>query len=227
LTLNPSAKAAVHDIEDEKFWKCLYVLLRAVFPALRALRYCDSNTPVMDKLFFLSHRASEAIKKSEQFFSEVGLFSTEGVSDVDLLSEMEQVSDSSVGDTGNYAALVDENNGNDDDNADAADDDDEEEEEDESNDNVSDDDSGNSGFSFGSKLVWHWEHRRVKLEHPYAIMGWALCVMDDVRQDVNARLNGDHRNAMEMVIKRLHLPPCPNLDPEVSKMSEAQIVDVF
>jgi hypothetical protein len=52
LTLNVSAKAAVHDIEDDKFWKCLYVLLRAVYPALRALRYCDSNLPVMDKISF-------------------------------------------------------------------------------------------------------------------------------------------------------------------------------
>jgi hypothetical protein len=76
LTLNVSAKAALHDIQDNKFWKCLYVLLRAVFPALWALRYCDSNTPVMDKIYFLSHRTTAAIQKSQEFFEEVGLFST-------------------------------------------------------------------------------------------------------------------------------------------------------
>jgi hypothetical protein len=76
LTLNVSAKAALHDIQDNKFWKCLYVLLRAVFPALWALRYCDSNTPVMDKIYFLSHRTTAAIQKLQEFFEEVGLFST-------------------------------------------------------------------------------------------------------------------------------------------------------
>jgi hypothetical protein len=66
LTLNNSVKAAVRDIKDEKFWKCIYMLLRAVFPALRLLRYCDKNKPAMDKIFFLSHRTTKSLKKSEQ-----------------------------------------------------------------------------------------------------------------------------------------------------------------
>jgi hypothetical protein len=51
----PSVRMAVQDINDTKFWKCLYILLRSVFPALRALRYCDASRPVMDKIYFLSH----------------------------------------------------------------------------------------------------------------------------------------------------------------------------
>jgi hypothetical protein len=54
LNLNESAKAAVRDIKDDKFWKCIYILLRAVFPALRLLHYCDKNKPSMDKIFFLA-----------------------------------------------------------------------------------------------------------------------------------------------------------------------------
>jgi len=54
-----------------------------------------------------------------------------------------------------------------------------------------------------------------------------LCVMIEVRQDVREQLNGEHRDAMEKVIKHLHLPPCPNQHPEVLQMTEAQIVDVF
>ncbi len=50
----PSARAAVKDIGDEKLWKCMYILLHSVYPALRALRYCDSSKPSMDKIFFLS-----------------------------------------------------------------------------------------------------------------------------------------------------------------------------
>ena len=66
LILNKSAKAAVSDIKDDKFWKCIYMLLRAVFPALRLLHYCDKNKPAMDKIFFLSHSATVALEKSEE-----------------------------------------------------------------------------------------------------------------------------------------------------------------
>ena len=60
LTLNESARMAVMDIQEAKFWKCLYILLRSVFPALKLLRYCDANKPSMDKIFYLSHRTTEA-----------------------------------------------------------------------------------------------------------------------------------------------------------------------
>ena len=52
LNLNKSAKAAVRDIKDDKFWKCVYILLCAVFPALRLLHYCNKNKPAMDMIFF-------------------------------------------------------------------------------------------------------------------------------------------------------------------------------
>lgn len=227
LTLNVSAKAAVHDIEDEKFWKCLYVLLRAVYPALRALRYCDSNSPVMDKIYFLSHRTTEAIKQSQECFNEVGLFSTNGLEDMDLASEMNQVFEDVIGDTTPYAASNSDNNNSDSDDNEDNDTDSNEEEEEEEGEGSNEDAGEHGGFSFGNKILWHWEHRKIKIEHEYAITAWALCVMDDVREDVRARLIGEHRIAMEKVVKRLHLPPCPNQHPEVMSMTEAQIVDVF
>ena len=74
LTLTNSAKGAVQDIKEDNFWKCMYILLRAVFPALRALRYCDSNTPCMDKLFHLSHRTTVAIENSLDDLDDKSLF---------------------------------------------------------------------------------------------------------------------------------------------------------
>ncbi len=50
LALTNNAKGLVHDIKDDNFWKCMYILLCAVFPALRALWYCNSNTPCINKL---------------------------------------------------------------------------------------------------------------------------------------------------------------------------------
>jgi hypothetical protein len=54
LNLNDSAKTAVCDIKDDKFWKCIYILLHAVFPPLSLLRYCGKNKPAMDKIFSLA-----------------------------------------------------------------------------------------------------------------------------------------------------------------------------
>ncbi len=49
LSKNDHVAAVVNDIKDEVFWKAIYCLLHAVFPAFKALRYCDSNIPAMDK----------------------------------------------------------------------------------------------------------------------------------------------------------------------------------
>ncbi len=46
------------------FWKDIYVLLHAVFPVLKALLYCDPNTPSMVKIYHLAKRAEDAILKS-------------------------------------------------------------------------------------------------------------------------------------------------------------------
>jgi len=51
LTVNKTVAMAVQDIENPDFWKCLYIILRAVFPALRLLRYCDKSKPAMDKIY--------------------------------------------------------------------------------------------------------------------------------------------------------------------------------
>ncbi len=86
LALTNSAKGAVHDIKDDNFWKCMYILLRAVFPALRALRYCNSNMPCMDKLYYLSHRTTVAIEKSQDDLNDKSLFGSLST-DRNLLAE--------------------------------------------------------------------------------------------------------------------------------------------
>jgi hypothetical protein len=67
-----SVRHAIRDIEDKKFWNCLYVILRCVFPA----RFCDASRPVMDKIFFLSHRTTEAIIRSQEVLNDPNLFGT-------------------------------------------------------------------------------------------------------------------------------------------------------
>ncbi len=52
LSKHDHVTAAIVDIKDEVFWKAIYCLLRAVFPALKALQYCDSNIPAINKIYF-------------------------------------------------------------------------------------------------------------------------------------------------------------------------------
>ena len=81
--------------------------------------------------------------------------------------------------------------------------------------------------SFGRQLIWHWSKRKQRIDHKYATVGWALCVMEDVRKDVLERLTGAHRDAIEKVVSRLHLPPCPNSHRAVSAMFLQEIIDTF
>jgi hypothetical protein len=218
LTLTASAKAAVKDIGDDKMWKSMYILLRAIFPALRALRFCDASKPSMDKIFFLSHRTTQAIEMSKAFLDDGSLFGSIRM-DANLTREGNMVwgdDDDEEEEDGNIV-FPEEPDESDEDNANDDDDDD-------------DDDSASYTLTLSGKIAWHWDHRKEKLEHEYAVTAWALCVMEDVRQDVSLRLNdlgGKYRDAIETVVTRLHQLPCANMHPDVHKMTEGEIIDIF
>ncbi len=96
LSKNDRVAAAIADIEDDVFWKAIYFLLRAVFPALKALRYCDSNIPAMDKIYFLVKQADDALHDSQLILDDQDLFgSMRGV----VLSNCDEELDEVFGDT--------------------------------------------------------------------------------------------------------------------------------
>jgi hypothetical protein len=51
--------------------------------------------------------------------------------------------------------------------------------------------------------------------------------MESVRTDVRNRLTGEHHDAIEKVVTRLHVPPCPNPNPTVQTMLPHKIIDTF
>ena len=209
LLLNDTVGAAVRDIKNDKFWKCMYVVLRAVFPALRLLRYCDKSTPAMDKIFYLSHRTTIALEKSEEFLNDEALFG-DMKKDANLSREEVMLDDDSDDDGDVLFSNHDVTPT--------------------SSDNDSDDDNEeltptNSVMSFGRQFIWHWNKRKVRIEHEYATAGWALCVMEDVRKDVLSRMTGDHQDAIDKVVSRLHAPPNPNTN--TSSLTIAEILDTF
>ena len=143
LNLNDRVRSAVMDIEDKAFWKALYTLVRAVFPAIRALRYCDSNTPAMDKIFHLSYRTTCAIEHSCEKLNDADLFGPIH-GDIDLEREQIEVFGHEVIPPAQNTTV-------------ASDDDDT------VNDPVT--------FSLGNRILFEWEKRRNKLEHDYSIAG--------------------------------------------------------
>ena len=84
-------RECIQDINDPLFWKSIYQLLRAVFPALRALRYADSAKPSMDKVYMLCHRLTQALTASKECLNDAVLFPS--TVDVSLAQEMELLID--------------------------------------------------------------------------------------------------------------------------------------
>ncbi len=182
LTLTNSAKGAVKDIKEDNFWKSMYILLCAVFPVLRALRYCDSNTLCIDKLFHLSHRTTVAIDNSLEHLNDEILFSSlktdqnlieEGNivlgSDLDLDYSANNHEDEIV-----FHEPIPVTDGIDDERSDDGE--------------LTDDDPihtpSNTTMSFGCRVTWHWNKCKQRIEHEYSIAAWALCVLASVWTDI-------------------------------------------
>ena len=196
---------AILDIQEAKFWKYLYILLQSVFPALKLLCYCDANKPSMDKIYFLSHGTSLSIEKLIEFLN-----------DKELFGSLTPDGNLTQGDI----------------NLDSADDSDEEEVAfaDSDNNDGTENNEGtpfNSIMSFGKTVLFHWNRRKKRIEHEYAIAGWALSVVDKARKDVRERMRGEHQTAIECVICRLHVAPSANSHPDVILMNEAETIDTF
>ena len=92
-TLPKNAQHCIADIKNPMFWRAIYVLLRAVFPAIRCLRFCDSNKPAMDKIFYLVHCTTGAIDRSIEMLNDYDVFGSFDVNEVpeDLRDESAQV----------------------------------------------------------------------------------------------------------------------------------------
>lgn len=91
LPKNETMKAAVKDISNDVFFRALFVLLRAVFPALRALRFTDSNTPMMDKIHYFTIRTQLALEKSVSHLNDEEMFGKFVRGDDNLEAEIGEV----------------------------------------------------------------------------------------------------------------------------------------
>lgn len=92
LKKNAKIEAAVFDIQDDNFFKALYILVRAVYPALLLLRACDTNQPFMDRIYHFVHLCTEGLNKSLTDLNDEVLFPAEvEEEDEHLVDEAEEV----------------------------------------------------------------------------------------------------------------------------------------
>ena len=104
----------------------------------------------------------------------------------------------------------------------------EDEEEDEDNDSEEDEAVGHeNALKLGESILQTWQKQASKLEHDYAIAGWCFCVIKEVREDAKENMAQEHHLALEHVVKRLHVPPCPNRSKRIAGMKEGEILDRF
>jgi len=82
-------------------------------------------------------------------------------------------------------------------------------------------------IGLGDRLLKLWGLRSQKLKHDYAITGWALSVMPEICRDVAERLDGNHRDAIERVVRKLHAFPYSNKHPVLVNKTEDEIADLF
>ena len=54
-----------------------------------------------------------------------------------------------------------------------------------------------------TQVVAAWEKRKKPVNSDFAILGWMLCVKEEVMDDVRERMTGEHRDAAERVITKL------------------------
>jgi len=67
-------KRAAMDIEDTTFWKRMYVLCKATLPALKLLRLADSNKPCMDMVLYYCHQFHDSMTQHLRWLSDDELF---------------------------------------------------------------------------------------------------------------------------------------------------------
>ena len=102
----------------------------------------------------------------------------------------------------------------------------EDEGEGEDNDSEEDEAVGHeNALMFGESILQTWQKRASKLEHDYAIAGWCVCVLKEVREDVKENMAQEYPLAQEHVVKCLHVPPCPNRSKRIAGMKEGEILD--
>ena len=185
--------------QNRQLWEVITTIVRAVFPMMIVLRLADQKRPVMDKLYYYVRRMDKTIIKSKVMLDDLhdvlldpnnGLFQDGLSQDLEAQSDDDDESFSEETEsTSDTESEVDEPIG-----------------------------VKNTVGTFGDRVLANWNRRRENLISDYSIAGWLLCAIPDVREDAKSNQTGEHRNAMECLLKKLYMHEMEPSSEEVAEM---------
>lgn len=149
-------------------------LVRAVFPPLIVLRLTDQQEAFMDKLYFYVRKMDATLVKSQDILDQVQ-------------KQSKQVSWSSLKDMNKKDLSGDNSSCS----------------ERENNSDTCTDDS-DEDITLGTKVLDIWNKRRNKLINDFTIAGWLLSPIPEVYFDSCANMTGEHRDAVERLLKKMY-----------------------
>lgn len=186
-------------------WNDMTIVVRAVFPALILLRLADRKQPGMDKLYYFVRQLDKTLLLSATLLNDIQKNYTDGQGGDVTLNIVKYFLSSAMDVTDYCNELNYENSSDSDDDESEAECLPDKEIEDDLDSVASDatDDLDEPPITLlGDKIITAWEHRKKKLICDLSIAGWMICPMENVRKDVKENDNGEHRNAMERLIKK-------------------------
>ena len=68
-----------------------------------------------------------------------------------------------------------------------------------------------------TKIAAVWRERKATFNSNYAITGWILSTIPQVREDILSRMNGSHHDSVESVIKKLY---AHDIDIDIGKSND-------
>ncbi len=205
-------------IQSDRMWNDVTVLVRSLYPALLLLRLADLKTPAMDKLYFYVRQMDQVMIRSKELLDEMETkYKSQSNSNFSYNKMIQYfLQTNEISDYCNEFKILDElkdddsvcsdtEQDNSDDKQDKPEDYNKDKCEDEKdpNDSDSEDESEDEEeHTLGDRVKLRWDHRKKKLSHDLSIASWMLSPVPDIMKDAYDSHDGDHRNAVERLLKR-------------------------
>ena len=154
-----------------------------MFPLLKLLRLCDKKEPAMDRLYYYVRQTDSSLNDSKECINDI---QKEFIAkDPRMKSEYYHIAVVKND-------IVVENEF----------DDEYEHSDDESDDETGNTRNGGDKGDLGSLVLQHWEKRRPRLVHSYAIAAWMLSPIPEVMEDAK-NYSSEHHDIVDSLIEKL------------------------
>ena len=192
LKQKKTEKLLVRILHNDDFWNLLFVVTRAMYPAMKLLRLCDQQCAAMDKLYFFVRRTDALLAKYIKDLN--NLTSTEQYQAVSgemvtMLNEMFHNPEGTTWNEDEQERMSEM-----------------EQDADESLDGRAPNQDSNRGSNLGDEMIIQWNKRRQRLVHDYSIAGWILSPTEEIRRDSHENYTYEHKQAIQRLIKKLLVP---------------------